>query len=259
MGFKNGVFHHMKIVVPVKRVMDPAYSIRLDAHQQVDMTQAKMIMNPFDEIAMEEAVRLKEKGVVKEIISVSIGSSACQDILRTTLAFGADRAILIETIDFMEPLNIAKILKAIVLQENPELVLMGKQAIDTDDNEVGQMLAGLLRWAQGTFASSIAIENNKATVTREIDGGLETLLLTLPAVITSDLRLNEPRYLSLPNIMQAKRKRLDIIPLHELSLTITSHLEIIKADIPQRKRAHVKVNNVKELLQILREKERVIS
>ena len=200
----------MKILVPVKRVIDYNVKVRVKSDQSgVELSNVKMSMNPFDEIAVEEAIRLKEAGNAEEIIAVSIGPDKAQETLRTALAMGADRAILVKTDDEVEPLAVAKILKAIVEEENPEIVLLGKQAIDDDCNQTGQMLAALLGWGQGTFASEVKLDDSSVNVTREIDGGLETVKLNLPAVITSDLRLNEPRYASLPNIMKAKRKPLD--------------------------------------------------
>lgn len=250
----------MKILVPVKRVIDYTVQIRVKSDQSgVETANVKMSMNPFDEIAVEEAVRLKEKGIATEIIAISIGGQSCQETLRTALAMGADRAILVETSAEIQPLAAAKILKAVTVKETPQLVILGKQAIDSDNNQTGQMLAGLLNWPQGTFASKVVIENNQVTVTREIDGGLETVLLTLPAVITTDLRLNEPRYLSLPNIMQSKRKPITIVPVAEFQVDIEPRLHTLKVTTPEKRRAGVKVANVKELVEKLKQEAQVIS
>lgn len=250
----------MKILVGIKRVIDYTVQIRVKSDQSgVETANVKMSMNPFDEIAVEEAMRLKEKGIAQEVIVVSIGGSACQETLRTALAMGADRAILIETDAEIQPLAAAKILKAIILKETPQLVILGKQAIDSDNNQTGQMLAGLLNWPQGTFASKVIVENNSVKVTREIDGGLETLSLKIPAVITTDLRLNEPRYLSLPNIMQAKRKPINTIPVDELQVDIKPRLQTLKVTAPEKRRAGVKVESVKELVQRLKQEAQVIS
>lgn len=244
----------MKVLVAVKRVIDFAAHIRVKKDETgVETTHVKMSMNPFDEIAIEEAVRLKEKGIAKEVVVISIGVSQNQETLRTALAMGADRAILIETDQEIQPLAAAKILQLLTQQESPQLIILGKQAIDSDNNQVGQLLAGLLNWPQGTFASNIIIENEMLLVTREIDGGLETLKLKLPAVITTDLRLNEPRYISLPNIVQAKRKPITIIPVTELKVDITPRLETLKVTAPEKRRAGIKVNSVKELLDKLRD------
>lgn len=249
----------MKVLVAVKRVIDYAAHIRVKKDETgVETANVKMSMNPFDEIAVEEAVRLKEQGIATEIIVVSIGISQNQETLRTALAMGADRAILIETDQDIQPLAAAKILQVLVNRECPQLIILGKQAIDSDNNQVGQMLAGLLSWSQGTFASQIRFENQTLQVTREVDGGLETLKLKLPAVITTDLRLNEPRYLSLPNIVQAKRKPIAIIPLSELQVDTLPHLEILKVTAPEKRRAGIKVNNVKELMDKLRNEAQVI-
>lgn len=243
----------MKVLVAVKRVIDYATSIRVKADETgVETAHVKMSMNPFDEIAIEEAVRLKEQGIATEIVAVSIGDNGSQETLRTALALGADRAILVETTLEIEALNTAKILQAIVQQELPQLVILGKQAIDSDNNQTGQMLAGLLNWPQGTFASKLQIQASSLTVTREIDGGLEILRLQLPAVITTDLRLNEPRYLSLPNIVQAKRKPMAILPLAQLGLTLVSHLRTLKVTTPAVRQAGVKVANIEELVEKLR-------
>lgn len=251
----------MKVLVAVKRVIDFATRIQVKADQTgVETNNVKMSMNPFDEIAVEEAIRLKEKNIAKEVIAISIGSTHNQETLRTALAMGADRAILIETDQEIQPLAAAKILQAIVLRELPQLVLLGKQAIDSDDNQVGQMLAGLLNWPQATFASEVVIhlQQHILEVTREVDGGLETLRLTIPAVVTSDLRLNQPRYLSLPNIVQAKRKSIQVIPLQELSIDIKPRIEILKISAPEKHRTGIKVNTVAELVEKLRTEAKVI-
>jgi electron transfer flavoprotein beta subunit len=252
----------MKILVAVKRVVDYATHIRIKADQTgIETANVKMSMNPFDEIAIEEAVRLKEQGIATEIIVVSIGVLACQETLRTALAMGADRALLVQTEEQTEiqPLAAAKILKAIVLQESPTLVILGKQAIDDDNNQTGQMLAGLLAWPQGTFASKIEMTATHIKVTREIDGGLETLLLTLPAVITTDLRLNEPRFISLPNIVQAKRKPIAIILLQDLNVDIQPRLRTLQVTAPEKRQAGKKVNDVAELVLKLKHEARVLS
>lgn len=249
----------MKVLVAVKRVVDFAAHIRVRPDETgVETANVKMSMNPFDEIAVEEAVRLKEKGICTEIVIVSIGTSANQETLRTALAMGADRGILVETDQEIQPLAAAHILKILVERELPRIVILGKQAIDTDNNQVGQMLAGLLTWPQGTFASKIVVEHEMLYITREIDGGLETIKLKLPAVVTTDLRLNEPRYLSLPNIVQAKRKPIAIVPVTELQVDITPHLEILKVTAPEKRRAGIKVNSVKELVDKLRNEAQVI-
>ena len=243
----------MKLLVPVKRVVDYNVKIRVKADGSgVELANVKMSMNPFDEIAVEEAVRLKEKGIATEVVAVSIGPSKAQETLRTALAIGADRAILIETDDDVEPLSVAKILKTIVEEEKPELVIMGKQAIDDDCNQAGQMLAALLDWPQGTFASKVEISDGSASVTREVDGGLETLKLTLPAIVTTDLRLNEPRYPSLPNIMKAKKKPIDTKKPADLGVDIKSHLEVLKTADPPTRSAGIKVESVAELVEKLK-------
>jgi electron transfer flavoprotein beta subunit len=249
----------MKILVAVKRVIDFSTRIQIKADQSgIETANVKMSMNPFDEIAVEEAVRLKEKGLASEIIVVSIGATQSQETLRTALAMGADRGIVIETNDIVQPLAAAKILKQIALEELPQLIILGKQAIDSDNNQTGQMLAALLNWPQGTFASKLEIEADKIKVTREVDGGLETLLLTLPAVITTDLRLNEPRYLSLPNIVQAKRKPITIKKAEELNLDLTPHLEILKITPPEKRQSGKKVTTVTELIDKLKHEAQVI-
>lgn len=249
----------MKILVAVKRVVDFAAHIRVRADETgVETANVKMSMNPFDEIAVEEAVRLKEKGICTEVVIVSIGSRSNQETVRTALAMGADRGVLVETDQEIQPLAAAHILKVLVERESPRIVILGKQAIDTDNNQVGQMLAGLLTWSQGTFASKMVVEDETLYVTREIDGGLETIKLKLPAVVTTDLRLNEPRYLSLPNIVQAKRKPIAIVSVAELQVDIQPHLEVLKVSAPEKRRAGIKVNSVKELVDKLRNEAQVI-
>ncbi|MFQ5984481.1 MAG: electron transfer flavoprotein subunit beta/FixA family protein [Alphaproteobacteria bacterium] len=249
----------MKVLVAVKRVIDANVKVRVKADETgVETQNVKMSMNPFDEIAVEEAVRLKERGVVSEIVAVSLGIAQCQDTLRTALAMGADRAIHVVTDAELQPLAVAKLLKAIVDEESPALVVLGKQAIDDDCNQTGQMLAGLLAWPQGTFASKLIIEDGKARVTREVDGGLETVLLNLPAVVTTDLRLNEPRYASLPNIMKARKKPIDQKTPEELGVDTTPRLKILKVTEPAKRQAGIKVGTVAELVTRLREEAGVI-
>ncbi len=253
----------MKVLVPVKRVVDFNVKVRVRPDGSgVDTANVKMSMNPFDEIAVEEAVRLKEKAIVTEIIAVSCGITACQETLRTALAMGADRAILVESPVELQPLAVAKLLKAIVDKEAPQLVILGKQAIDDDANQVGQMLAALLGWPQATFASKIDITEEggqkRATVKREIDGGLETLAMNLPAIITTDLRLNEPRYATLPNIMKAKKKVLDIIKPDALRVDVTPRLTTLKVVEPPRRKGGGKVADAKELVAKLRNEAKVI-
>ncbi|MDG1004233.1 MAG: electron transfer flavoprotein subunit beta/FixA family protein [Emcibacteraceae bacterium] len=249
----------MKVLVPVKRVIDYNVKIRVKSDQSgVELDNVKMSMNPFDEIAIEEAIRLKEAGNVEEIISISIGPEKAQETLRTALAMGADRAILVKTDEEVEPLAIAKILKAVVEQEGPKIVLMGKQAIDDDCNQTGQMLAALLGWGQGTFASDVKLDGSSLYVTREIDGGLETVNLTLPAVITTDLRLNEPRYASLPNIMKAKRKLLDVKTPEDYKVDISPRIKTLKVEEPARRIAGIMVKSVSELVSKLRDEAKVI-
>lgn len=244
----------MKILVAVKRVVDYKATIRIKSDGSgVDTTNVKMSMNPFDEIAVEEAIRIKEKGMAQEIVVISIGNDACQEILRTALAMGADRALLIKTENEVQPLTAAKILQTIVQQEAPQLIILGKQAIDTDDNQVGQMLAAILGYPQGTFASKIELDNNGVRVTREIDGGLETLHLNLPAVITTDLRLNEPRYISLPNIVQAKRKPLTVTAVETLGIDLASHMKVLNVVAPEKRRHGIKVDSVVDLVNRLKE------
>ncbi|MBB2166334.1 electron transfer flavoprotein subunit beta/FixA family protein [Gluconacetobacter sp. 1b LMG 1731] len=249
----------MKVLVPVKRVIDFNIKPRVKADGTgVETAGVKMSMNPFDEIAVEEAVRLKEKGIATEVVVVSVGVQQAQDTLRTAMAMGADRAILVLTDVAVEPLAVAKVLKALVAKESPDLVLLGKQAIDDDMNATGQMLAGLLGWAQGTFASKIEIADGKATVTREIDGGLETLTLTLPAIVTADLRLNEPRYASLPNIMKARKKPLETIAPADLGVDVTPRLTIVSVTEPPARQQGIKVESAADLVARLRNEAKVI-
>jgi len=249
----------MKILVAVKRVVDYNVKVRVKSDNSgIDIANVKMSMNPFDEIAIEEAVRLKEAGIVSEIVVVSAGSMLCQETLRTALAIGADKAILVETDVELQPLAVAKLLKAICEKEQVQLILLGKQAIDDDSNQTGQMLASLMDIPQGTFASKVVVENGKAIVTREVDGGLETISLTLPAVITVDLRLNEPRYVTLPNIMKAKKKPLDIVKPEELGVDISPRLKTLRVDEPPRRAAGIMVANVVELVEKLKNEAKVI-
>ena len=239
----------MKILVPVKRVIDYNIKARVKADQTgVDLTNVKMSMNPFCEIAVEEAVRLREKGVATEVVAVSIGPAKAEDTLRTALAIGADRAVLIQTDQDLQPLAVAKLLKAVVDEEKPDLVLMGKQAIDGDNNAAGQMLAALLDWPQATFASKVEVADGKATVTREVDGGLQTLEVTLPAVVTVDLRLNEPRYASLPNIMKAKKKPLDTKQAADYGIDTAPRLTVVKVTEPPKRAAGIKVASAADLV-----------
>ena len=249
----------MKALVAVKRVVDYNVKVRVKADNSgMDLANVKMIMNPFDEIAVEEAVRLKERGVVTEVVAVSCGVTANQETLRTAMAIGADRAILVETDETLQPLAVAKLLKALADKEQPQLVFLGKQAIDDDANQTGQMLAALAGWSQGTFASKVEIADGKATVTREVDGGLETVAITLPAVITSDLRLNEPRYVTLPNIMKAKKKEIAVVTPGDLGVDVTPRLKTLKVTEPPQRSAGVKVANVTELVDKLRNVAKVI-
>lgn len=244
----------MKALVAIKRVPDYKTVIRVKADGSgVETTNVKMSMNPFDEIAVEEAVRLKEKNIVTEIIAVSIGSEACQETLRSALALGADKAILVKADQEIQPLAAAKILKVLAEQEAVQLVILGKQAIDTDNNQAGQMLAGLLNWPQGTFASRLEFHDGGVSVTREIDGGLETLFLQLPAVITTDLRLNEPRYLSLPNIVKAKSKPLTILPVEHLQGDVTPRIKTLRVTAPEKRRTGVRVEDAATLVNRLKE------
>ena len=249
----------MKIVVPVKRVVDYNVKVRVKPDQTgVDLANVKMSMNPFCEIAVEEAIRLKEKGIATEIVVVSVGPAQAQETIRTALAMGADRGILVQTDETVEPLAVAKILKAIAEEEAPQIVLLGKQAIDDDANQTGQMLAALLDWPQGTFASEVAVDGDKINVTREIDGGLQTVALELPAVVTSDLRLNEPRYASLPNIMKAKRKPIDTKAPADYGVDIAPRLEVLKVTEPAKREAGIKVETVEELVSKLKDEAGVI-
>ncbi|HZP87609.1 MAG TPA: electron transfer flavoprotein subunit beta/FixA family protein [Burkholderiales bacterium] len=249
----------MKILVPVKRVVDYNVKVRVKADGTgVETANVKMSMNPFDEIAVEEAVRLKEAGVASEIVVVSIGATQCQETLRTALAIGADRAILVESNTEIQPLAVAKILAKLVAAESPQLVILGKQAIDDDSNQTGQMLAALLGWAQATFASKVKIADGAAEVTREVDGGLETLSIKLPAVITTDLRLNEPRYVTLPNIMKAKKKTLDVTKPEALGVDVTPRLKTIKVQEPPKRKGGVMVKDVAELVDKLKNEAKVI-
>jgi len=243
----------MKVLVPVKRVIDYNVKARVKADQTgVDLANVKMSMNPFCEIAVEEAVRLKEKGVATEIVAVSVGPQQAQETLRTALAMGADRAILVLTDQDLEPLAVAKVLKAVIAEEAPELVLMGKQAIDGDNNATGQMLAALLDWPQAVFASEISIGGGKAKVAREVDGGLQTLEIDLPAVVTADLRLNEPRYASLPNIMKAKKKELTVKELASLGVDTAPRLKVVKVTEPPKRGGGIKVENAADLVMKLK-------
>ncbi|MFC3050471.1 electron transfer flavoprotein subunit beta/FixA family protein [Kordiimonas pumila] len=245
----------MKIMVPVKRVVDYNVKVRVRSDNSgVELANVKMSMNPFDEIAVEEAIRLKEAGKAEEIIVVSVGPSAAQETIRTGLAMGADRGILVEHDGAAEPLAIAKLLKAIVGEENPDIVLLGKQAIDGDNSQTGQMLAELLGWPQGTFASEVALADSGVNVTREIDGGLETVKLNLPAVVTTDLRLNEPRYASLPNIMKAKRKPIDMKKPEDYGVDMAARLTVLKVEEPPKREAGIMVDSVETLVSKLKEK-----
>ncbi len=249
----------MKVLVPVKRVVDYNVKVRVKADGTgVETANVKMSMNPFDEIAVEEAMRLKEAGVATEIIAVSIGIVQCQETLRTALAIGADRAILVQTDVEVQPLAVAKLLKAIVAKEQPSLVIMGKQAIDDDSNQTGQMLAGLLNWSQATFASKLKVAGAAAEVTREVDGGLETISVKLPAVITTDLRLNEPRYVTLPNIMKAKKKPLETLTPDALGVDVAPRLKTLKVQEPPKRSAGKLVKSVQELVEKLRNEAKVI-
>ena len=249
----------MKILVAVKRVVDYNVKVRVKADNSgVDLANVKMSMNPFCEIAVEEAVRLKEKGVATEIIAVSVGPTAAQEQLRTALALGADRAVLVESAEELSSLNIAKLLKGVVDKEEPQLVILGKQAIDSDNNQTGQMLAALSGYAQGTFASEVAVDGGQVKVTREIDGGLQTVDLKLPAIVTTDLRLNEPRYASLPNIMKAKKKPLETLKPEDLGVSIKACLKTVKVEAPAARSAGIKVKTVDELVDKLKNEAKVI-
>jgi len=249
----------MKILVPVKRVVDYNVKVRVKADQTgVETANVKMSMNPFDEIAVEEAVRLKEAGIATEIIAVSCGLLACQETLRTALAIGADRAILVETDVELQPLAVAKLLAAVARKESPELVILGKQAIDDDSNQTGQMLGALLNWPQATFASKVVVADGKAQVTREVDGGLETIKINLPAIVTTDLRLNEPRYVTLPNIMKAKKKQLDNFKPADLGVDVAPRLKTLKVTEPPKRSAGIKVPDVATLVAKLKNEAKVI-
>lgn len=244
---------HMKILVPVKRVVDYNVKIRVKSDGTgVDLDNVKMSMNPFDEIAVEEAIRLKEAGKASEVVVVSIGPSKAQDVLRNALAMGADRGLLVQVEDTIEPLSVAKTLKAVVAEEAPEMVILGKQAIDDDANQTGQMLAALLGWSQATFASDVELGDGRATVTREVDGGLQKIDVALPAIVTVDLRLNEPRYASLPNIMKAKKKPLDTKTPEDLGVSIERHLNVLRVEEPAQREAGIKVGSAAELVEKLK-------
>jgi len=250
----------MKIIVPIKRVVDYNVKVRpLGDQSDVDLNNVKMAMNPFCEIAIEEAVRLKEAGTATEVIAVTVGKSDSQEQLRTALALGADRAILVETDSLLEPLAIAKALAKVIEAEAPKLVILGKQAIDGDNNQTGQMLAALLNYGQATFASKISIDGDSASVTREIDGGLQTVNVSLPAIITTDLRLNEPRYASLPNIMKAKKKELDVQPIDAMGIDTAPRIELLSVELPAARQEGIKVESVEELVSKLKNEAKVIS
>ena len=250
----------MKVLVAVKRVVDYNVKVRAKADgSDVDLNNVKMAINPFCEIAVEEAVRLREAGTATEVIAVSVGEKACQEQIRTALALGADRGIQVETEGSVEPLVVAKLLKGVVDKEQPQLVILGKQSIDGDNNQTGQMLGALANMAQGTFASEVVIDGDKANVTREVDGGLQIVSLNLPAIVTTDLRLNEPRYASLPNIMKAKKKQLDVYTPEDLGVTVTSHLTQVKVQPPAERQAGIKVADVDELVDKLKNEAKVIS
>ena len=249
----------MKALVPVKRVVDYNVKVRVKSDGTgVDIANVKMSMNPFDEIAVEEATRLKEKGVLSEVVAVSCGVAQCQETLRTAMAIGADRGILVETDAELQPLAVAKLLKALVDKEKPDLIILGKQAIDDDCNQTGQMLAALTGLPQGTFASKVEVADGKVAVTREVDGGLETVSLTLPAVVTTDLRLNEPRYVTLPNIMKAKKKQLDTVKPADLGVDVTPRIKTLKVSEPPKRGAGVKVPDVATLVSKLKNEAKVI-
>ena len=249
----------MKVIVPVKRVVDYNVKIRVKADGSgVELNNVKMSMNPFDEIAIEEAIRMKEAGTVSEIIAVSVGPHQAQETIRTALAMGADRGILVKHDDLVEPLAVAKIIKGIVDEENPEIVILGKHAIDDDANQTGQMLAALTGWAQGTFASEVKIDGDTATVTREVDGGLQTISLKMPVILTTDLRLNEPRYASLPNIMKAKKKPLDEKSPADYGVDTAPRLKVVNTEEPEGRQAGVKVSSVAELVDKLKNEANVL-
>jgi electron transfer flavoprotein beta subunit len=249
----------VKILVAVKRVVDYNVKVRVKSDGSgVDIANVKMSMNPFDEIAVEEAMRLKEAGKVTEVVAVSCGVAQCQETLRTAMAIGADRGILVETAEELQPLAVAKLLKALADKEQPQLIILGKQAIDDDSNQTGQMLAALLGWGQATFASKVVLEDGKATVTREVDGGLETVALPLPAIVTTDLRLNEPRYVTLPNIMKAKKKPLENVKPADLGVDVTPRLKTLKVSEPPKRSAGIMVPDIPTLVAKLRNEAKVI-
>jgi electron transfer flavoprotein beta subunit len=250
----------MKVLVAVKRVVDYNVKVRAKADgSDVDLNNVKMAINPFCEIAVEEAIRLKEAGIATEVVAVSVGDKSCQEQIRTALALGADRGIQVETQGNIEPLVVAKLLKGVVERERPQLVILGKQSIDGDNNQTGQMLGALTNMGQGTFASKVVVSGDTVNVTREIDGGLQTVSLKLPAIITTDLRLNEPRYASLPNIMKAKKKPLDILTPEDLGVAVTTHTSLVKVQPPAARQAGVKVKDVEELVDKLKNEAKVIS
>lgn len=249
----------MKVLVAVKRVVDYNVKVRPKSDgSDVDLNNVKMSINPFCEIAVEEAVRLKEKGVATEVVAVSLGAKACQEQIRTALALGADRGILVETDEDLQPLAIAKMLKGVVDKEEPQLIILGKQSIDGDNNQTGQMLAALCGYGQGTFASEVEVDGDSVNVTREVDGGLQTVKLNLPAVVTTDLRLNEPRYASLPNIMKAKKKPLDTLTPDELGVEVTPRLKMLSVEPPAERQAGIKVESVEQLVDKLKNEAKVI-
>ena len=249
----------MKVLVPIKRVVDYNVKVRVRSDGSgVETANVKMSMNPFDEIAVEEAMRLKEAGLASEVVVVSCGGTACQETLRTGLAIGADRALLVESEVELQPLAVAKLLQAVCARETPGLVIMGKQAIDDDSNQTGQMLAGLLGWPQATFASKLTLADGRAQVTREVDGGLETVSIRLPAVVTTDLRLNEPRYVTLPNIMKAKKKTLDVLKPAEFGVDVSPRLKTLKVEEPPVRKAGIKVADVQALVDKLKNEAKVI-
>ncbi len=249
----------MKVFVAVKRVVDYNVKIRIKSDQSgVELSNVKMSMNPFDEIAVEEGVRMREAGIADELVVVSMGAASCQETIRTALAMGADRGVLVQSDAELQPLAVAKLLKSLVERESPGLVILGKQAIDDDSNQTGQMLAALLGWPQGTFASKVVLENGRAQVTREVDGGLETVDLAMPAVVTTDLRLNLPRYASLPNIMKAKKKPIETLSPEDLGVDVTPRLETLRVDEPPRRQAGRRVKDIAELVHLLQNEAKVI-
>ena len=249
----------MKVLVPIKRVVDYNVKIRVKSDNSgVELSNVKMSMNPFDEIAVEEAIKLKEAGTVSEIVVLSIGSQQSQETIRTALAMGADRGILVKTDELVEPLNVAKIIKSVSEEENPDLIILGKQAIDGDNNQTGQMLAAMLDYPQATNASEVKIDGSSVEVTREIDGGLQTLKLNLPAIVTTDLRLNEPRYASLPNIMKAKKKELNILPIGDMGLDTNPRTELLSVELPPSREAGIIVETVTDLVDKLKNEAKVI-